>query len=105
MTQFGDPGTGLPSQPAGFCPQKKLAELLPRSRFWPGILAGRPLKLPQKTGHVAGENRSRGFLPLNNESLQPIEIAGFTLTIPDGSRTHNLWLRRPTLYPIELRGH
>ncbi len=22
---------------------------------------------------------------------------------PGGGRTHNLWLRRPTLYPIELR--
>ncbi len=26
------------------------------------------------------------------------------LTIPGATRTHNLWLRRPTLYPIELRG-
>ena len=25
-------------------------------------------------------------------------------SIPDRSRTCNLWLRRPTLYPIELRG-
>jgi|KBSMisStaDraftv2_1062788.scaffolds.fasta_scaffold168897_3 hypothetical protein len=22
---------------------------------------------------------------------------------PGGGRTHNLWLRRPTLYPVELR--
>jgi hypothetical protein len=22
---------------------------------------------------------------------------------PDGIRTHNLWLRRPILYPVELR--
>ena len=27
-----------------------------------------------------------------------------TKTIPGATRTHNLWLRRPTLYPIELRG-
>ena len=26
------------------------------------------------------------------------------LIIPGATRTHNLWLRRPTLYPIELRG-
>ena len=26
------------------------------------------------------------------------------LNIPGATRTHNLWLRRPTLYPIELRG-
>jgi hypothetical protein len=25
------------------------------------------------------------------------------LTASGGGRTHNLWLRRPTLYPIELR--
>ena len=24
-------------------------------------------------------------------------------TAPGGGRTHNLWLRRPTLYPVELR--
>ena len=24
---------------------------------------------------------------------------------PGGSRTHDLWLRRPTLYPAELRAH
>lgn len=23
--------------------------------------------------------------------------------MPDGSRTHDLWLRKPTLYPAELR--
>jgi hypothetical protein len=26
-------------------------------------------------------------------------------TAPGGGRTHNLWLRRPTLYPVELRAH
>ena len=26
------------------------------------------------------------------------------MNIPGATRTHNLWLRRPTLYPIELRG-
>jgi hypothetical protein len=24
---------------------------------------------------------------------------------PGGSRTHDLWLRKPTLYPTELRAH
>ncbi len=29
---------------------------------------------------------------------------GFDLSILGETRTHNLWLRRPALYPIELRG-
>src|SRR5215510_3589759 len=28
---------------------------------------------------------------------------GFREAAPGGGRTHNLWLRRPTLYPVELR--
>ena len=28
---------------------------------------------------------------------------GFSGRAPGGGRTHNLWLRRPTLYPVELR--
>ena len=33
-----------------------------------------------------------------------IEIPYFQVGIASGGgRTHNLWLRRPTLYPIELR--
>ncbi len=28
---------------------------------------------------------------------------GYLSRAPGGGRTHNLWLRRPTLYPIELR--
>ena len=31
-------------------------------------------------------------------------IAEALTSVPDQSRTDNLWLRRPTLYPIELRG-
>ena len=29
----------------------------------------------------------------------------FFYGVPGGDRTHNLWRRRPTLYPIELRVH
>lgn len=39
---------------------------------------------------------------------KPFENSGsyewFTYIIPGEIRTHNLWLRRPTLCPIELRG-
>ena len=28
---------------------------------------------------------------------------GFLFGAPGGSRTHDLWLRKPTLYPAELR--
>ena len=28
---------------------------------------------------------------------------GYLSRAPGGGRTHNLWLRRPTLYPIELQ--
>lgn len=28
---------------------------------------------------------------------------GFLIGAPGGSRTHDLWLRKPTLYPAELR--
>ena len=31
------------------------------------------------------------------------ENAVSTGIAPGGGRTHNLWLRRPTLYPVELR--
>ena len=31
------------------------------------------------------------------------ENGNFRGYAPGGGRTHNLWLRRPTLYPVELR--
>ena len=31
------------------------------------------------------------------------ENRSFRGIAPGGGRTHNLWLRRPTLYPVELR--
>ena len=30
---------------------------------------------------------------------------GNIIGAPGGSRTHDLWLRKPTLYPAELRAH
>ena len=30
-------------------------------------------------------------------------LTNFVAAAPGGGRTHNLWLRRPTLYPVELR--
>src|SRR5688572_11329327 len=38
--------------------------------------------------------------------ISPARVGGVTgcsIGAPGGSRTHDLWLRRPTLYPAELR--
>src|SRR5207244_3256587 len=37
------------------------------------------------------------------EAIFSYENCIFRESAPGGGRTHNLWLRRPTLYPIELR--
>src|SRR5216117_1589236 len=37
------------------------------------------------------------------EVISTSENRIFIGTTPGGGRTHNLWLRRPTLYPVELR--
>ncbi len=35
----------------------------------------------------------------------PAKNRGFNLGTPDRARTYDLWLRKPTLYPSELRVH
>src|SRR5947207_788261 len=51
-----------------------------------------------------------GLAPWQLIRLRTREVSGhqspFTSHLknaPGGGRTHNLWLRRPTLYPVELR--
>ena len=63
-----------------------------------------------KTAQNTAQHQARTEQAPNEETP---ELSGFSAlspvfsgnpTIPDRSRTCNLWLRRPTLYPIELRG-
>ena len=42
-------------------------------------------------------------LIMGNPSLQPFSFLYIFYGAPGGSRTHDLRLRRPTLYPTELR--
>jgi hypothetical protein len=43
------------------------------------------------------------FGQLNNKGGTLMELAISYCGAPGGSRTHDLWLRKPTLYPTELR--
>lgn len=61
-------------------------------------------------GDISSQNRFfrpvRGIIQWNKKGLatsllQVLEICG----APGAIRTHGLWLRRPTLYPTELRAH
>jgi hypothetical protein len=59
--------------------------------------------------------RLRGILPLNplrSWVLLETDTVSYLANVirsfygaPGGIRTHDLWLRRPTLYPAELRAH
>src|SRR6266446_3391604 len=96
----------------------------PRSRRGPGQGDARSSGVPGKAEHPAGEAvllylvrgqfaRARTFETLCNDlrlpkrdytgSSQVVILLRLTI-IPDWIRTSNLRLRRPTLYPIELRG-
>src|SRR5207247_721912 len=62
-----------------------------------------------KSGAIRKYPEHLGGLPDKSDKNKSPQIASMsrlagTQGIPDRSRTCNLWLRRPTLYPIELRG-
>ena len=55
----------------------------------------------ERTAGTARENcRTRGCESTLSEFIHSDQRLG---SAPGGGRTHNLWLRRPTLYPVELR--
>src|SRR5215468_6769966 len=56
--------------------------------------------LPRAALQAVSPARSRRTRKLSLGALRP-EIDG----APDRSRTCDLWLRKPTLYPTELRAH
>ena len=61
------------------------------------ILPSRLLLLVEPTSMVS-------LLPNSPIKKCPL-YEGIFYGAPGGDRTHNLWRRRPTLYPIELRVH
>ena len=50
--------------------------------------------------HNVTHRKSSGYEVVDSNVLILKEIGAL-----GGSRTHDLWLRRPTLYPSELRAH
>ncbi len=64
-----------------------------------GLLVGSP-----SFADTASRSRSHPKMEDNLFSSPKHSIDKSLLNIPGATRTHNLWLRRPTLYPIELRG-
>ena len=61
------------------------------------------------SGRVSAEFTAyyRLFPPISASPRNDSNIPSMDITLckiaPGGGRTHNLWLRRPTLYPVELR--
>lgn len=60
-----------------------------------------PVPTGSQEFHLEGEH-GRPFLPINEKNTAK---SGVSQGIPGKARTCNLRLRRPTLYPIELRRH
>ena len=88
-------------------------EALAESRNWRRISEDLPLESvswrPARTGYFCRHPRFRGEsagpASARRERRSALSLTALNFGAPGEIRTHGLWLRRPTLYPTELRAH